>query len=85
MPPTARDFEIQLKKVLGSAEQQGKSSVDVTSGNLHRQLGGYPGRNHRMPTCCMVMKRNMGPKDEILRQPPSGQGATLVIRYKLPR
>jgi hypothetical protein len=32
-----------------------------------------------------VMKRNMKPGDQILQQPPSGAGATLIIRFKLPR
>jgi len=31
------------------------------------------------------MKENMQPGDEILTQPPKGKGATLRIRYKLPR
>jgi len=85
MPPTAQDFQDALDSIFHEAERSGKRYVDVKSGDLHRLVGGYPGRNHRMPVCCEVMRRNMRPDDQILHQPPSGQGATLVIRYKLPR
>lgn len=85
MPPTSKDFQNALGQIFKSAQFGGKTCVDVQSGNLHRIVGGYPNSNHRMPLCCAVMKRNMECDDEILQQPPSGQGATLVIRYRLPR
>jgi len=49
--------------------------------------GSYPGPNHRMPVCCKVMKDAMAPDygDKVLQEPPSGQGASLTIRYVLPR
>jgi len=80
-----RDFEKELDRIFTLAQQEGRSYIEIKSGDLHRQVGGYPGRNHRMPTCCWVMKKRMGPGDEILREPPRGQGATLTIRYRLPR
>lgn len=83
--PTAKDFEAVLQGIFDGAEREGKEYVDVVSGKLHRQVGGYPGSNHRMPDCCHVMKRIMKQGDDILYQPPSGQGATLTIRYSLPR
>jgi hypothetical protein len=82
--PTARDFEREVKR-RWSASQQSAKFVDIESGDVHRKLGGYPGRNHRMPACCEVMKRLMGPRDTVLADPPKGQGASLVIRYALPR
>ena len=85
MPPTAQDFQQELDNIFATATRQGRSYVDVKSGELHRRVGGYPGHNHRMPVCCQVMRRNMKPDDIILEEPPSGQGATLVIRYMLPR
>jgi len=85
MPARAEDFQGELDSILASAQQQEEPSIDVKSGDLHRSVGGYPGRNHRLPICCAVMKRNMKPGDEILQQPPSGEGATLIIRFKLPR
>lgn len=85
MQPTAQDFQDELNKIFTSAQNDGKSYVDVKSGDLHRRVGGYPGTNHRMPVCCYVMRKNMRSGDEILDQPPKGNGATLVIRYRLPR
>ena len=85
MPPTAQDFQRELNNIFSSAMKQGKSYVDVKSGNLHRRIGGYPDPNHRMPVCCDVMRRNMRSGDQVLQAPPKGQGATLIIRYKLPR
>lgn len=61
------------------------SFVDVTSRDLHRRVGGYLGRNHRMATCCNVMMAAKRSDDTILAKPPKGRGATLTIRYVLPR
>jgi len=85
MPPTAQDFQRELDNIFATATKQGKTYVDVKAGDLHRRVGGYPRPNHRMPVCCEVMKRNMKPQDQVLQQPPSGKGASLIIRYKLPR
>lgn len=35
--------------------------------------------------CCDVMYRNLKEEDNIVEKPPTGRGATLTIRYKLPR
>ena len=60
-----------------------KGTLVVTAGALHRMVGGYPGKNARMPVCCGVMKREMKPGDTILYAPPSGQGASLEISYRV--
>ncbi len=83
MPPITKDFEDELNAIF--AGHEGKKYVDVSSGDLHTRVGGYPGRDHRMPLCCRVMRSNMKSIDQILDEPPSGQGATLLIRYRLPR
>lgn len=83
--PTSQDFQTELDKVFQVAQGNGKSFVDVTSGDLHRQVGDYPSGNHRMPLCCAVMRQNMREGDSVISEPPSGEGATLTIRYKLPR
>jgi len=85
MLPTADDFRDALSKIFMEAERMKLHYVDVRSGDLHRRLGSYPGKNHRMPVCCEVMKGIMMYGDKILSQPRSGKGATLVIRYQLPR
>ena len=83
--PTADDFRAELSRIFKQAEERGLPHVDVKSGDLHRRLGGYPGRSHQMPTCCSVMWSEQGQADQVISQPPSGKGATLVIRYRIPR
>lgn len=85
MPPIAQDFQNELSRLFAAAQQNGQPFIDVKSGDLHRSVGSYPGTNHRMPICCDVMKRNMRNGDQIQQQPRKGKGATLVIRYNLPR
>ncbi|RJX29194.1 MAG: HNH endonuclease [Dethiobacter sp.] len=82
MAPTAQDFQSALEEAFKSAQNQGEAYIDIKSGDLHKRVGEYPGSNHRMPVCCDIMKRNMKTADQILQQPPKGQGASLVIRYK---
>ena len=55
--------------------------VDIISGDIHRQVGGYPGRNHSIPTCCDVMYAAMNGDDEVLYAPPKKRGATVKVRY----
>jgi 5-methylcytosine-specific restriction protein A len=85
MPLTELDIQNELNNILFSAQNKHIHFVDVKSGDLHRRVGGYPAYNHRMPICCSVMKNSMKSGDIILHEPPSGQGASLIIRYKLPR
>jgi len=37
------------------ALKNGEQSLTITSGELHRMGGGYPGAKHRMPMCCEAM------------------------------
>lgn len=83
--PDSNDFREELFNIFEEAQQIGRQYIDVNSGDLHRRVGGYPGRDHRMPLCCEVMKRSMKKGDFILEQPPKGKGASLTIRYNLPR
>lgn len=85
--PSAADFKLRLDLIFSHAQQNGLTEVEVSSDDLHRRVGGYPGRDHRMPLCCQVMKQYFTEKvgDHIVEAPPSGQGATLRIRYALPR
>jgi 5-methylcytosine-specific restriction protein A len=85
MPPDTHDFRVALNLLFKAAIAKGLPSVVVNAGDLHRRVGEYPGRNHRMPICCDVMKENMRPGDLILNQPPKGKGASLTIKYMLPR
>lgn len=85
MLPRTHDFQNELLNILSLAQEIGAFCIGIRSGDLHKRLGGYPGHSHRMPVCCQVMKRNMKSGDLVLKQPPSGMGANLIICYKLPR
>ncbi|MEX0964419.1 MAG: hypothetical protein WDZ52_10330 [Pseudohongiellaceae bacterium] len=86
MAHTAEEFKSTLKEIFSISEGLGLIAIDVNSGNLHRRVGGYPGGgDHRMPICCDVMYAEMGPMDAVIKKPDSGKGASVVIRYALPR
>lgn len=86
MLPTADDFRQQLDALFHIATQQKQPFVMVEAGDLHRVVGGYPNMgNHRMPLCCRVMRSELHMGDVIVCEPPKGQGASLTIRYVLPR
>ena len=78
-------FKAELQKRLKAAEAQGAASVDINSGEIHRTVGGYPSTRHHMPVCCSVMYAEMRASDRTISQPPKGKGASLTIRYALPR
>jgi transcriptional regulator with XRE-family HTH domain len=83
--PTVKDFREELNRRIAAANRRGESSLVVNAGDLHRAVGGYPGRRHRMRTCCDVISSFRTPGDRVLEQPPSGYGASLTVRYCLPR
>lgn len=83
MKMTSEIFMEEISKLIKNAREAGLDYLDITSGDLHRKVGGYPGRNHSMPTCCNVMRSLMKPNDEVLQSPLKGKGATLTIRYYL--
>lgn len=55
--------------------------IELTSGNINREIGGYPGRNDNMPSCCDAMREFMIKGDIIIYEPNKGKGASLSIRY----
>jgi len=73
MMPTAEDFRVTLRARMQGAEHASKTTVEINSGQLHREVGGYPGQNHRMPMCCAVMRSEMSAGDAILHEPPKKQ------------
>lgn len=85
MAATRADFDRVLKELFHQAEGEELDSLEVEAGALHRRVGGYPTPDHRMPVCCNSMRAAMGPTDVILRAPPKGDGASLTIRYDIPR
>lgn len=85
--PTADDFRAMMHRWLKEDEAKGKEYSEIHAGMIHRAVGGYPDRNgnHRIRTVCVVMFGEYREGDSIVRTPPSGFGANLVIRYRLPR
>jgi 5-methylcytosine-specific restriction protein A len=83
--PKSGDFRDELHDQLGRAAKRGVKFVEINSGELHRNVGGYPGAGHRMPVCCEVMYAEQRTGDEVVSRPPKGKGASLTIRYQLPR
>jgi len=88
MVPSADDFRNALNFVFKYKITIEKSDyVEIRSADLHRLVGGYPAEdgNHRMKTCCEVMYSLKNEDDIIVVAPPKGNGASLTIKYKLPR
>lgn len=67
-------FEKEIARIMEEARLVGESYVDIKAGDVHRKVGGYPSKNHRMPVCCEVMYSLKKPKDEIISAPPKGKG-----------
>ena len=83
--PSVDEFRSELRSQFREAESRGLPQIEINSGQLHRNLGGYPGAKAQMPSCCQAMYHEQTVGDEIISQPPKGKGASLTIRYRLPR
>lgn len=83
--PRKVDFDIELQRQLAAATSAGAKMLDISAKELHIAVGGYPGSGHAMPSCCSAMRSEQRSTDEVLAQPPKGKGASLKIRYFLPR
>lgn len=81
--PTAKDFVTEIERIKIDARSNGEQFVEIISGEVHKNIGGYPSNNHRMATCCTTMYSLMQPGDEIIEAPPKGKGAYLKIKYYL--
>ena len=81
--PTSDNFRRELIALKKKARSEGLNCLEISAGELHRIVGGYPGHDHRMPVCCMVMRQEMRGGDEVLDEPPKGNGASLTIAYRL--
>jgi len=84
-PPDREGFETALHDILARADEQERQSVEVNAGELHRQLGGYPGPAHQLALCCAVMRQAMRPGDVVTHQGPDAADAALTIRFAMPR
>ncbi len=83
--PDTQTFKQALLQTLKVAQNKGLKEITVNAGELHRQVGGYPGTNNRMATCTMVLKNEMTDGDIIIKDTNKGAGASVTIKYILPR
>lgn len=85
--PSHVDFKHELFRMMREAQRLGRDAIEIKAGELHRRVGSYPGKDHRMPVCCQVMRNQFSAEygDVVLDEPASGIGASLRIRYRLPR
>jgi len=83
--PSFDHFQRELRAQFDRAEKRRAQTIVVNSGELHRAVGGYPGPNERLQTCCEVMKEEVRSGDVIMGDLDNCRGAALIIRYQLPR
>jgi hypothetical protein len=84
--PSVQNFRVSLKTLLYRAHKRGLSHIDIKASDLHRRLEAYPGDPSReIPSCCQAMYAEKKTYDVVIVRPPEGEGATLTIRFKLPR
>lgn len=74
-PPN--EFDAALATLLAATSRPNV----ITAGELHRAVGGYPGRNHRMPMAVGAMRRRMTAGDQVVHSPPKGVGASFSVRF----
>jgi hypothetical protein len=76
-------FRQELQAQMGRATKVGLLDVMISSGELYRSVGGYPGSMVGMPLCCDAMQAEMKSGDILLVARTNGAGMT--VRYFLPR
>jgi 5-methylcytosine-specific restriction protein A len=54
------------KYIINKINNMESDYIVLVSGDIHRELGGYPGKNHNMPSCCSAMRSQMINSDKIL-------------------
>lgn len=85
--PTLDDFASALLGRFREARAVGRRWMYVTAIDVHREVAGPAAGDagDLMPLCCGAMRAAMRDGDTVLCESPGGDGATLTIRYLLPR
>ena len=83
--PSTDEFRHEIAAQIDRATKQGRPHIEINAGELHRVVGGYPTPTNRMAMCCGAMRELCRPDDHTIYEPPARDGASLTIRYKLPR
>lgn len=78
---TAADFYHALYRRFDAAAAAGEPDLVVSAGDLHKSLKAA----NRLSLCCNCMYDTQNIGDSIVNVPSGGVGATLSIRYVLPR
>jgi len=71
--------------LFSKTEKIGDKKIIVNAGDLHRLIGGYPSKNHRIPVCCSVMRQVIQDGDIVVENNLIKDGTSFTIIYKLPR
>lgn len=74
-----------LLHVFREMEERGLRAFELSAADLYRYAGGDPRPSDRLAACCAALRGAMTAGDEILSEPDGGFGASLRIRYTLPR
>lgn len=82
MGVTTKEFRDEIYKKIEKAKEMGLHSIVINSGELHRNMGGYPGKGHSMPSCCDAMRSIEEYEIVEISSPPKGKGATLTLEYR---
>lgn len=72
-------FRSEIRSQLRSAELRGAANLEINSGMVHRKLGGYPGTNHQMPSCCDAMYEEKRAGDMIISAPKEYRGKPSLV------
>ena len=83
MYPSTEDFEQIINIILRTSQAYNNEFKLLCAKDLHTFVGGYPGKNHRIPNCCSATRNLMLAGDE--KTETENNGANFTIRYKLPR
>jgi len=84
-PPDQSAFSDAIAALLARAQDQGRPHVEINAGELHRQLGGYPGPGNGMPSCCAALRASMGDGDVVIFVSERADDGSLTVRFALPR
>jgi hypothetical protein len=83
------EFKFAIEAMFTEGTRDGLSYIDIEAGPWHKVMGGYPARdgNHSMPIVCEAMWAEFSELhgDVVLYSPLKRKGASLKIRYRLPR
>lgn len=55
---TSADFEAELERMFELAGREGRSCLDVRSGDVHHEVGRYPGPDLTIEYRCAVGRRS---------------------------